>query len=123
MLEKKKKRVKMVSKSGVGAEREKGVKNAKNGRKGYIHIAMIRILAMRSNVEICTLILTSNERHKTSELKLQIRSKHKKKCSNKTIRLVLEAQISMLEFIPLIGSILVYKRDNHPHLECGNYPV
>ena len=30
-----KKRVKRVSKSGVGAEREKGVKNAKNGRKGY----------------------------------------------------------------------------------------
>ena len=30
-----KKTVKKVSKSGVGAEREKGVKNAKNGRKGY----------------------------------------------------------------------------------------
>ena len=31
-----KKRVKRVSKSGVGTEREKGVKNAKkNGRKGY----------------------------------------------------------------------------------------
>ena len=41
MLEKKKTRNKggkKVSKSGVGAERaerEKGVKNAKNGRKGY----------------------------------------------------------------------------------------
>ena len=35
---------------GVGAEREKGVKNAKKGEKG-IQIAMIRILAMRSNVE------------------------------------------------------------------------
>ena len=31
----KKHRVKRVSKSGVGAEREKGVKAAKNGRKGY----------------------------------------------------------------------------------------
>ena len=35
MFERKKKRVKRVSKSRVGAEREKGVKNAKNGRKGY----------------------------------------------------------------------------------------
>ena len=40
-----------------------------------------------------------------------------------TIRLVLEAKISMLEFVPLIGSILVYKRDNHPYLGCGNWPV
>ena len=45
------KRVKGVSKSGVGAEREKGVKNAKNGRKGYPNRYMIKILAMRSNVE------------------------------------------------------------------------
>ena len=48
MLEERKKRVK--SKSGVGAEREKGVKTRKMGEKG-IQIAMIRILAMRSNVE------------------------------------------------------------------------
>ena len=39
-----KKDVKRVSISGVGAEREKGVKNAKIGEKG-IQIAMIRILA------------------------------------------------------------------------------
>ena len=47
-------RVKRVSKSGVGTERENGVKNATNwgggGGEG-IQIAMIRILAMRSNVE------------------------------------------------------------------------
>ena len=34
MLEKKT-RVKRVSKSGVGAEREKGVQKRENGRKGY----------------------------------------------------------------------------------------
>ena len=55
MLEKEK-RVKRVSKSGVGTERENGVKNATNGGGGGgggegIQIAMIRILAMRSNVE------------------------------------------------------------------------
>ena len=52
MLErKKKKRVNRVSKSGVDAEREKGVKTRKMGEKG-IQIAMIRIISMRSNVEM-----------------------------------------------------------------------
>ena len=54
-----------------------------------IQIAMIRILVFRSNVErvgnlrqhVYTFILTSNERQKISELKLQIRSIHKK-CLN-----------------------------------------
>ena len=49
MLEKKK-HVKRVSKSGVGAEREKGVKTRKIGGK-VIQITLISILAMRSNVE------------------------------------------------------------------------
>ena len=90
MLEKKK-RGKRVSKSGVGAERadrEKGVEIAKNGGGGGakgIQIAMIRVLGMRSYVEMvgnfkttCILILTSNQRQKSSELKRQIRAKHKK---------------------------------------------
>ena len=53
MLERKHARVKRASKSGVGAkrakraEREKGVKMEENG----IQIAMIRNLAMRSNVD------------------------------------------------------------------------
>ena len=46
-----KKRVKSVSKSGVGAEREKGVKNAKNGRKGYPNRYDQNSIAMRSNLE------------------------------------------------------------------------
>ena len=49
MLEKKT-NAEMGIQSGVGAEREKGVKIAKNGEKG-IQIAMIRVLAMRSYVE------------------------------------------------------------------------
>ena len=59
-------------------------KSRKIGGNG-IKIAMTRVLAMRSNLERVghlrqhvQLILTSNERQKTSELKLQIRSKHKK---------------------------------------------
>ena len=64
---------KRVSKSGVGAERadrEKGVKIAKMGKR-CIQIAMIRVLAMRPYVErvgktTCTLIWTSNQRQKTS---------------------------------------------------------
>ena len=87
MLEKKKKRVKRVSKSGVGAEREKGVKNANNGRKGYPNRYDQNSIAMRSNVErvsnlrqhVHSFWLQMNvikPGHKTSELKLQIRSKH-----------------------------------------------
>ena len=77
-----KKTRKRVSKSGVGADREKGIKFAKNGVKGskpYIQTTMIRVLAMRSYMErIGNLIFTSNQRQKTSELKLQIHAKHKK---------------------------------------------
>ena len=47
----KKKRGKGVSKSGVSAEREKGVKIAKMGDRGIQIAIMIRVLAMRSSVE------------------------------------------------------------------------
>ena len=59
-------------------DREKGVKIAKNGGKGYPNHydqsssrGIIRGKGRQSKTT-CTLILTSNQRHKTSELKHQI---------------------------------------------------
>ena len=103
--------------SGVDAkcaDRELGCQIAKIGKKRGIQIAMmIRVLAVRLNVEIRvkpykttrTLIFTSNQRKKISEIKPQICVSHKNACTN-PFRSVLEAKFTIFIYIG-----------------CGSWPV